>query len=541
MSEKKKAPGEEHLYQPKSVWDRVDEAERREIFSLGEEYKAFLDAAKTERLAVGEIVRQASERGFTDIAAAKGLGKYYRVYRKKSAALVIMGKNDPTEGMNLIVSHIDCPRLDLKQRPLYEDVEIAHFKTHYYGGLKKYQWVSRPLSLFGVVIMQDGKEVRIAVGDGPDDPVFTVSDLLIHLAGKAQMEKKVSDAIAAEKLNLICGSVPVADTEAKERVKLAVMKYLFDTYGIVEEDFISAELEAVPAGKARDIGFDRSMVGGYGQDDRASTFGALKAALAVADPQRTSALFFLDKEEIGSEGVTGARGRIFEEVAADVLRLAKGEVRENDLSTMLCRSRCISADVNGALDPDWQEVHEKTNAARLGYGLCVTKFTGSRGKYMASDASAELVAMIRRLFNENGVVWQYGELGKVDEGGGGTIAKDIAERGIDVIDVGPVLLNMHSPLRSPARPISTWATRDSRYSFNWLDQAEGSINDTATTSLWKENHLGGSGHYRHRSSVAADRPPLCGRNGRRRSRKRRHDRGRARTLSPLFRRHRRGR
>jgi aspartyl aminopeptidase len=445
MDEKKKAPGEEHLYKPQSVWDQIDENEKKEVFRTGDRYKSFLDAAKTERLAVREIVRLAAESGFVDIDTTRQGKRFYKVYRKKSAALIIMGKEDPASGINLIVSHIDSPRLDLKQRPLYEDVEIAHLKTHYYGGLKKYQWVSRPLSLFGVVITKDGKEIEIAVGDGPDDPVFTVSDLLIHLAGKAQMEKKVSDAVEAEKLNLICATVPVLDKEAKERVKLAVLKYLFDTYGIVEEDFISAEIEAVPAGPSRDIGFDRSMVGGYGQDDRASAFSSLSAALSVESPARTCAVFFLDKEEIGSEGVTGARGRIFEEVASDILALSKGEVREADVFSMLARSRCISADVNGALDPDWQEVHEKTNAARLGYGLCVTKFTGSRGKYMASDASAELVGLIRRLFSENGVVWQYGELGKVDEGGGGTIAKDIAERGIDVIDIGPVLLNMHSP------------------------------------------------------------------------------------------------
>ena len=445
MSDKKKAPGQEFEYKPKSVWDQVTEDQKKEIVNVGQDYKAFLTAAKTERLAVREIVRRAQEAGFAELGPGKGPKKFYRNYRKKSAALVHLGAEDPTRGINVIVSHIDSPRLDLKQRPLYEEVEIAHLKTHYYGGLKKYQWVARPLALYGLVITGDGREVEIALGDEANDPVFLVSDLLIHLAGKAQMEKKISEALPAEKLNIICGSIPITDTEAKERVKLAILQYLHDTYGIIEEDFISAEIEAVPAGAARDIGFDRSMVGSYGQDDRASSYCSLSAALSVKNPARTCAAFFLDKEEIGSEGVTGARGRIIEEVAADILAASGKHASDADVSAMLSRSRCISADVNGALDPDWPEVHEKTNAALLGYGPCITKFTGSRGKYMASDASAELVGWVRRLFNEAGIVWQYGELGKVDEGGGGTIAKDIAERGIDVIDIGPALLNMHSP------------------------------------------------------------------------------------------------
>lgn len=445
MSDKKKAPGSQYEYKPKSVWDSITDAEKKGIGPLGDDYRAFLTAAKTERLAVREIVRRAKAAGFAEYEPGHPHKKFYRNYRKKSAALVQMGAQDPSLGINLIVSHIDSPRLDLKQRPLYEDVQIAHFRTHYYGGLKKYQWVARPLALYGLVVTGDGKEIEIALGDGPDDPVFLVSDLLIHLAGKAQMEKKISEALPAEKLNIICGTIPIDDTEAKERVKLAVLTHLHDTYGITEEDFISAEIEAVPAGGARDIGFDRSLVGSYGQDDRASAYCALSAALSVKNPAKACAAFFLDKEEIGSEGVTGARGRIIEEVAADVLAAAGKPVTEAGVLAMLAKSRCISADVNGALDPDWQEVHEKTNAALLGYGPCITKFTGSRGKYMASDASAELVGWVRRLFNGAGVVWQYGELGKVDEGGGGTIAKDIAERGIDVIDIGPVLLNMHSP------------------------------------------------------------------------------------------------
>ncbi|MBN1574699.1 MAG: aminopeptidase [Deltaproteobacteria bacterium] len=450
ISDATKELSERLLYQPKSVWDSVDETEWEKIFALGEDYKSFLDAAKTERLAVSEIVRRAKEAGFTDEGRKGGKGekplkKLYKTDKKKAAALVVPGKADPTEGLNVIVSHIDSPRLDLKQRPLYEEVELALLKTHYYGGIKKYSWVSRPLAIYGVIVKGDGTEVEVAVGDDPDDPVFTVSDLLIHLAGKAQMEKKVGEAVPGEKLNLLFGSIPFEDKEAKERVKLFALKLLNDKYNIVEEDLISAEIEVVPVGRSRDIGLDRSLVGGYGQDDRASAFTSLRGVLDAGELNRTAVVYFLDKEEIGSEGVTGARGRFIEDVALEILTAVKGEFKAGDLMKTLSNSRCLSADVNGALDPDWQEVHEKRNAARLGYGVCITKFTGSRGKFGASDAHAELVGSIRKLFNDNDVVWQFGELGKVDEGGGGTIAKDMAARGMDVLDCGPVLLDMHSP------------------------------------------------------------------------------------------------
>lgn len=433
------------LYQQKSVWDAVEDPERDRIFSFSEGYKSFLSAAKTERLAVREIINRAEAKGFCNGEKKHDGTKIYRNNRNKGVALIVPGKDDPTNGLNIIVSHIDSPRLDLKQRPLYEDADVALLKTHYYGGIKKYQWVSRPLALYGIVVRADGREVYIAIGGDPGDPVFTVSDLLPHLAGKAQMDKKVSEAIVGEKLNLICGSIPLRDKGASEKIKLAVLKILNDKYGLIEEDFISAELEAVPAGDARDIGFDRSLIGGYGQDDRASAYVSLEAALDLTAPKKTSVVFFVDKEEIGSDGVTGARGMGIEEVVLDVIRSARGKIEADDLIKTFSRSRCLCADVNGALDPDYQEVHEKRNAARLGYGVCITKFTGSRGKYLASDASAELVGEIRRLFNSHKVIWQYAELGKVDEGGGGTLAKDIAERGIDVLDVGPALLDMHSP------------------------------------------------------------------------------------------------
>lgn len=445
ISNATKELSERLLYQPKSVWDSVDEAELEAIFKLGQDYKSFLTAAKTERLAVSEIVKRAKGKGFSDVMENRVPNKIFRTNRKKTASLILLGKGDPTEGLNIIVSHIDSPRLDLKQRPLYEEVELALLKTHYYGGIKKYSWVSRPLAIYGVIVKGDGSVVEVAIGDDPDDPVFTVSDLLIHLAGKAQMDKKVGEAITGEKLNLLFATIPFEDKEAKERIKLSALKLLNEKYSIVEEDLISAELEVVPAGPARDLGLDRSMVGAYGQDDRASAFTSLMAALDARETKRTSVIFFMDKEEIGSEGVTGARGMIIENVVSEILSTVKGEVKTDDLIKTLSNSRCLSADVNGAIDPDWQEVHEKRNAARLGYGVCITKFTGSRGKSGASDAQAELVGSIRKLFNENDVVWQFGELGKVDEGGGGTIAKDMAARGMDVIDCGPVLLDMHSP------------------------------------------------------------------------------------------------
>jgi len=451
MTEKKKSDAtkkleETLLYRPKPVWDKIDENQRKELFSLADDYRTFLGAAKTERLAVRDIIRRAREHGFVDAASGeKTAKKLFMVGGNKAAALAVIGKKKPADGISLIVSHIDSPRLDLKQRPLYEDIELALLKTHYYGGIKKYNWVSRPLALHGVVITASGAEVEISIGEDPGDPVFTVSDLLIHLAGKAQMDKKIQDAIPAEKLNILCGSIPFEDAEITERVKLAVLSRLHDTYGIIEEDLISAELEAVPAGMPRDVGFDRSMIGGYGQDDRISAFTSLRAALDAKNPARSFVVLFMDKEEIGSEGVTGARGNLIEEVISELLDRTEDSRTVDDMLRAFSRSVCLSADVNGALDPDYQEVHEAKNAARLGYGICVTKFTGSRGKAMASDASAELVGRVRKLFNDNNVIWQHGELGKVDEGGGGTIAKDIAERGIEVIDCGPVLLDMHSP------------------------------------------------------------------------------------------------
>ena len=318
-------------------------------------------------------------------------------------------------------------------------------KTHYYGGIKKYQWVSRPLALHGKIIKNDGKELDVRIGEDDNDPVFTILDLLPHLARKTQYEKKLGDAIIGEKLNVLVGSIPFPDKDAQERIKLQILDYLNKTFRLVEEDFISAEIELVPAEKARDIGWDRSLIGAYGQDDRICAYSSLRAIGEMDKPQKTAIALFLDKEEIGSEGNTSARSGFLEDMVADIFKQTGAPLEEHSLKQALINSHAISADVNGALDPDYQEVHEKRNAAKLGYGVCVTKFTGSGGKYASSDANAEYVGMIRRLFNQNNIVWQTGEIGKVDEGGGGTVAKFLASYGMEIIDCGTSLLGMHSP------------------------------------------------------------------------------------------------
>jgi len=428
---------------PKMVWDQVDQAERAAIFAYGEHYKTFLDRAKTEREAVVEIERQAKALGFVDLTGKEAGPRGYYNYRGKVIVLVVQGRRPLTEGLHIVASHIDSPRLDLKQYPLYEDTELAFLKTHYYGGIKKYQWLARPLAIHGVVIKADGSRVQLTIGEDPQDPVFSVLDLLPHLARKAQMDKKVTDAFEGEKLNVLVGSLPLGDSETKERVKLHLLKYLEDHYGIDEEDLISAELEVVPAGPARDLGWDRSLVGGYGHDDRSCAYAALAALLDVQEPEHTSLALFYDKEEIGSEGNTGARSFLLNEIVAILLE-RRGESPQARRRVLMA-SKALSADVTGALDPDFPEVHEKRNAARMSYGVCFHKYGGSGGKYSTSDANAEYVAWIRKIFGDHGVVWQAGELGKVDEGGGGTIAKYLAVYGMEIIDCGPPLLSMHSP------------------------------------------------------------------------------------------------
>ncbi len=440
-----KSLSEKLIYAPRLVWDTIDEQEKRKALAYGDEYKSFLDNAKTEREAVTYIREAARKNGFAHRVKSGTSRPFIHVFYNKAVALVRPGAKPLGDGIHIIVSHIDAPRLDLKQKPLYEEVDLAFFKTHYYGGIKKYQWLARPLAIHGRIVKGDGTVVDLAVGEDNNDPVFTVLDLLPHLARKAQYSKKLGEAIEGEKLNVLIGSLPLGDKETKDRFKLAVLNYLDQKYGLQEEDLISAELEVVPAGRARDVGWDRSMVGAYGHDDRSCAFAALKAILDVSRPQETAVALFVDKEEIGSDGATGAKSKFLEAVLYELLVAAGVEPSTRAVYEILTKSKALSGDVNGALDPDYQDVHEKRNAARMGYGVCLTKFTGHGGKYNSNDASAEYVGWLRSLFNKNKVVWQTGELGKVDEGGGGTVAKFLAVYGMEVIDCGPAVLSMHSP------------------------------------------------------------------------------------------------
>jgi len=429
----------------KLSWDRQEEREKEETFRFAEGYKAFLNSAKTEREAVQEIARAAKEAGFQEGSQRSGGKKFFYLNKDKTIALVILGSAPIAEGVRIVVSHIDSPRIDLKQNPLYEEADMALLRTHYYGGIKKYQWVTLPLSLHGLVVKADGSKINIQIGEDADDPVFVINDLLPHLSGKAQDQKKLSEAIEGEKLTVLAGSLPFPDPEAKERIKLRVMELLNQKYGFVEEDFTSAELELVPAIKARDVGFDRSLVGSYGQDDRASAYTSLQAILSLPEAPRTVIALFVDKEEIGSEGNTGAKSLFLESVTRNLIERVGVAVTEALLKEVLSNSKALSADVESALDPNYPEVHEKQNAGKIGYGVCLEKFTGSRGKSAASDARAEYVGEIRRIFNTHNVAWQMTEIGKVDEGGGGTVAKYLAIYGMDIIDCGAPVLSMHSP------------------------------------------------------------------------------------------------
>jgi aspartyl aminopeptidase len=436
---------EKLISKPKLVWDAADTKEKEQVFGFDKEYQSFLNKAKTEREAVKIISEIARKNGFSPNPSNKYPIKLMKTFQEKLIALSISGKNPIDEGINLIVSHLDSPRLDLKQNPLYEEVDLAFMKTHYYGGIKKFQWLTRPLAIHGKVIRSDGSSLDIVVGEDDSDPVFTVSDILPHLAKKVQTDKKVSDAFVGEKLNLMVGSIPFGDKDTKDRFKLAILNLLNERFGLVEEDLISAELEVVPAGMARDVGWDRGLTGAYGHDDRSCVFTSLKAIIDIKNPQKTAMVLFVDKEEIGSDGATGAKSRFLESVLADLMVAHGKEPLYHEIHKILMNSRALSADVSCALDPDFQDVHEKRNAARLGYGICLTKFTGSGGKYGASDANAEYVGWLRKLFNKKKVVWQTGETGKVDEGGGGTVAKFLATYGMEIIDCGPPVLSMHSP------------------------------------------------------------------------------------------------
>lgn len=413
-----------------------------------EGYKAFLDAAKTEREAVEYTIRLIEDNGFVEYKPGMKLkagDKIYRNNRGKAVMMAVIGKEDIKKGVRLCAAHIDSPRLDLKQCPLYEDTEMALFKTHYYGGIKKYQWAVIPLALHGVIVKEDGSKVKVTIGEDEDDPVFCVNDLLPHLAGD-QMKRNLAQGIKGEELNIVIGSRPFKEDGLSEAVKLNIMQILNEKYGIVEDDFLSAELEAVPAFKAKDIGFDRSMIGAYGHDDRVCAYTALMATVKCSNPKHTAVTVLTDKEETGSDGNTGLQSAYLKYFIADLAAEFGAEGRE-----VLSNSQCMSADVNAAFDPTFPDVMDKRNCAFINYGVVVTKFTGARGKSGTSDASAEFVGKIRKLLDENKVIWQTGELGKVDMGGGGTVAAYIANLNVDTIDVGVPVLSMHAPFETVSK------------------------------------------------------------------------------------------
>lgn len=414
-----------------------------------EGYKAFLDSSKTEREAVVTTVAMAEKYGYTAFDRTKTYKPGDKVYynnRGKAIILSVIGKNPVAEGVNIVAAHIDSPRMDLKQCPLYENTELAFFKTHYYGGIKKYQWTAVPLALHGVIVTSEGKKIEVKIGEDENDPVFVVNDLLPHLADE-QYKRPAHQLVKGEELNILIGSRPFKDDEISEKVKLNIMNILFEKYGIVEADFLSAELEAVPAYKAKDIGFDRSLIGAYGQDDRVCAYTALMATLDTKEaPARTVVTVLTDKEETGSDGNTGLKSNYLRYFIEDLAKIYGEEGR-----TVLSNSKCLSADVNAAFDPTFPDVLEARNCAYVNKGVVVTKFTGARGKSGTSDANAEYVAEVRNLFDKNNVIWQTGELGKVDLGGGGTVALYVANMNVDTIDVGVPVLSMHAPFETTAK------------------------------------------------------------------------------------------
>lgn len=430
------------LFKPKTAYEVMDGAQCEESLKLASDYMRFMDAAKTEREAVTYFVGMADKKGFKEYKLGdkveKG-GKYYYNNRDKSLFLFVIGSEDIEKGMRISAAHIDSPRVDLKQCPLYEDEKIAYFKTHYYGGIKKYQWTTIPLALHGVVTKKDGTTVTVTIGEEPDEPVLYISDLLPHLA-RTQMSQTMSDGIKGESLNLIIGTKPFGGEYKQDSVKLNAMNFLYEKYGITEEDLLTAELTAVPAEKARFVGFDRSLIGSYGHDDRVCAYPAALAALEADAPLHTVMTVLADKEETGSNGVSGMQCFIFH----DLIRSISEALGANE-SVVRANSMCLSADVNAAFDPNFPDVYEKRNSSYINRGVIMTKYTGGGGKSGTSDASAEFIGKIRKLLDDDGILWQTGELGKIDQGGGGTVAMYIAKLNIETVDLGVPVISMHAP------------------------------------------------------------------------------------------------
>ena len=445
MADKKERAKERYselAYEKKNFFETASKKERKAMYAYAEGYKAFLDAAKTEREACEAAVALAEANGVTEYHFGDPLvagDKKYFINRGKSVVVFRIGTRDPeTDGMRLIASHIDAPRVDIKQVPLYEDSGMCFLKTHYYGGIKKYQWTAIPLALHGVVVLKDGTRMDVKIGEDPKDPVFYINDLLPHLGGE-QMTKTGGKIIEGEQLNVVVGGLPNADAEAGKRIKFTVLDYLNKEYGMCEEDFLSAELSAVPAFPARDIGFDRALIGAYGHDDRVCAYPALTAVLNE-ESEHTVLAMLVDKEEIGSEGTTGMQSKIYEDLMEEISVALGANFRR-----VRYASKCLSSDVTAAYDPNFAGAFEKMNSAMLSCGTCMSKFTGSRGKSGSNDASAEFVGEVRRMFDKEGVIWQTAELGKVDGGGGGTVAKFLANLNIDTVDLGVPVISMHAP------------------------------------------------------------------------------------------------
>lgn len=430
-------------YKKKNVFEEASPEKIARIFDYSEGYKSYLNSSKTEREAVETSIKMATLAGYTEYKLGDKLSvgdKKYFNNRGKSLVAFKMGSADlEKNGIRILAAHIDSPRLDLKQIPLYEDSGMAFLKTHYYGGLRKYQWTALPLALHGVMVKADGERVDICIGEDEDDPIFYINDLLPHLA-KKQSQEPMATAISAESLNILIGGLPYDDKEVSDKIKLTALSLLHDKYGVTEEDFLSAELSLVPAFKARDIGFDRALLGSYGHDDRVCAYPALTALFDSTDTENTVMVILADKEETGSEGQTGMKCDVFMDIVAEISRsLGKNEVLVRN------SSKCLSADVTAAYDPNFAEVYEHRNSAIISAGACMSKFTGSGGKSSTNDASAEYVGYIRRIFAENGVIWQTAELGKIDQGGGGTVAKFIANHNIETVDLGVPVISMHAP------------------------------------------------------------------------------------------------
>lgn len=429
-------------YKNRSAFESISEDELERSFAYAESYKLFLDSCKTEREAVKYSVAMAKKKGFTEYRLGDEIvdgGKYYYNNRGKQLILFKIGEEPLENGAYIMAAHVDSPRLDLKQNPLYEDSGLGLFKTHYYGGIKKYQWTAVPLALHGIVMKADGTSVDICIGEDEDEPIFYVSDLLPHLA-KDQMSRSLADGITGEGLNIIVGSEPYRDEETDGAIKLNLLRILNEKYGMCEEDFLSAELTAVPAMHARDIGLDRSLIAGYGHDDRVCAYSEITALLDSTDTKKTVFAILADKEETGSDGVSGMQSELFADILAEV-----SEAKGANYRVVKANSKCLSADVNAAYDPNFPEVLERKNACYANCGVVISKFTGARGKSGTSDATSEFTAYVRKFLNDNGVVWQMAELGKVDQGGGGTVAKFIANMNIDTIDVGVPVISMHAP------------------------------------------------------------------------------------------------